>query len=248
MVASAGTVEPTGRVLIVDDDPAQTLVIGRLLRNAGYEATSLPSGDVPEFAGALAAADIVLLDVEIPGARDGFEILAQIRGDESTAAMPVLMLTAHDPIEYRIRGLEIGADDYLAKPPNERELVLRIGALLRRSVHQSAGHRLAVTGARRERVLLPVSDVIRVEARGNFCVVYTGDGRFTADRGIGEIEEAVGSALVRAHRSHLINPRAVTALRHRSEWSYELVMTGEGAAVVPVSTAYVKTVREAVGL
>lgn len=237
------------RVLVIDDDPVQTLGIGRLLRNAGYEVTTLPSGDTPEFGEALNHADLVILDVEIPGARDGFEVLAAIRASESSASLPVLMLTAHDPVEYRIRGLEVGADDYMSKPPNERELVLRVGALLRRSTHRSTDEpRLAVAGLNRDRVLIPLGEVVRVEAKGNFCVVFAGERRYTADRGIGDIEQSLGEHLVRTHRSHLVNPAHVTALRRRSEWSYEAVLDGNEDVAIPISASYVKSVREAVGL
>lgn len=236
-------------VLVIDDDPVQTLGIGRLLRNAGYVVTTLPSGDVPEFGAAVREADLVVLDIEIPGARDGFAVLSEIRADAEIASLPVLMLTAHDPVEYRIRGFEVGADDYMSKPPNERELVLRVGALLRRSTHRDPEEpRLAVVGLNRERVLLALGEVARVEAKGNFCIVYSGDRRFTTDRGIGDIEDALGGHLVRAHRSHLVNPSRVTALRRRSEWSYEAVLDGDEESAIPISAAYVKAVREAVGL
>src|SRR4029079_11056803 len=79
--------------------------------------------------------DIVLLDVSMPS-RGGFEVLRQLRGDSD---LPVLMLTARDEYGDRVQGLELGADDYLTKPFNARELVARIHAILRR-VHGGTQH------------------------------------------------------------------------------------------------------------
>ncbi|MGH7902659.1 MAG: response regulator transcription factor [Candidatus Dormibacteraceae bacterium] len=118
------------RVLIVEDDPrlANMLRLGLVEEGLGPDVV----GDADE---ALAAAsttefDVITLDVMLPGGRDGFEVCAELRRQRVHA--PVLMLTARDAVEDRVRGLESGADDYLVKPFAFAEFLARVRALARR--------------------------------------------------------------------------------------------------------------------
>ncbi|MDL2272041.1 response regulator transcription factor [Desulfovibrio sp. OttesenSCG-928-I05] len=121
--------EKSKRVLIVDDDQRLQDVVREFLEKYGYAVTSLESG--AGLAGALESVrpDIVLLDVMLPG-DDGFTVLRSLR---THSRVPVIMLTACGDSSDRIIGLEIGADDYLPKPFNPRELLARIKAVLRRT-------------------------------------------------------------------------------------------------------------------
>jgi two-component system phosphate regulon response regulator PhoB len=119
------------RILVVDDEPDIVALVVYHLAKAGYRVSSASSG--PD---ALAIAKrerpaLVVLDLMLPG-MSGFEVLAQLRKDESTAKLAVLMLTARKDEPDRIKGLELGADDYLTKPFSPQEMVLRVGAILRR--------------------------------------------------------------------------------------------------------------------
>ena len=117
------------KILIIDDDKRLHERVRDFLQANGYECASLMGGGaVLETLDAFRP-DIVLLDVMMPG-EDGFSVLLKIR---STSKVPVLMLTARGEDTDRIIGLELGADDYLAKPFNPRELLARIRAVLRRS-------------------------------------------------------------------------------------------------------------------
>ena len=119
------------RILVVDDEPDIVALVVYHLAKAGYRVSSAASG--PD-ALALAKRDrpaLVVLDLMLPG-MSGFDVLAKLRDDEGTAKMGVLMLTARKEEPDRIRGLELGADDYLTKPFSPQELVLRVGAILRR--------------------------------------------------------------------------------------------------------------------
>jgi two-component system OmpR family response regulator len=129
------------RILVVDDEPNIGELVATALRYEGFEARTVPDG-----AGALAAVrdlapDLVVLDVMLPDA-DGFELQARIRADGQQ--VPVLFLTARDAIEDRVRGLTLGADDYMTKPFSLEELVARVHAVLRRTAGEPAlSHRLA---------------------------------------------------------------------------------------------------------
>lgn len=116
-------------ILIVDDDRALGAMLSELLQTEGYRCTQ--AGDGGEALRQLEslAPDLVILDVMMPG-DDGITTLRKLR---QTSRVPVLMLTAMGEDDDRILGLEAGADDYLAKPFVARELVLRVGAILKRA-------------------------------------------------------------------------------------------------------------------
>ena len=120
--------ESTGRVLVVEDDEAIADVLRRTLRQEGHEVRS--AGDGVE---ALALAeefvpDVVILDLGLPKL-DGAEVLRRLRGSSD---VPILILTARAELDDRVEGLDSGADDYLVKPFERRELLARMRALMRR--------------------------------------------------------------------------------------------------------------------
>ncbi len=121
------------RVLIVDDDIELTEMIREFLELEGFEVEAVPDG-LACLRCDLSNKDLVVLDVMLP-ALSGFEVLKKLR---KISNVPVIMLTARDGEVDRIVGLEIGADDYVAKPVNPRELVARIRAVLRRTATRNS--------------------------------------------------------------------------------------------------------------
>lgn len=117
------------RILIIDDDVALCELVTEYLEPLGFEIQAVNRGDQGAETALSGNFSIVVLDVMLPGL-NGFEVLRRIRAGSK---VPVLMLTARGDDVDRIVGLEIGADDYLPKPFNPRELVARIRAILRRS-------------------------------------------------------------------------------------------------------------------
>lgn len=124
-------------VLVVDDDPTVREVVALYLQRAGH--TVEVAGDGPSALARAAAhhPDLVVLDVMLPG-MSGLEVHARLQAQGS---VPVVMLTALGEEEHRLTGLEVGADDYVTKPFSPRELVLRVGAVLRRSAPAEAPDR-----------------------------------------------------------------------------------------------------------
>ncbi len=118
------------RLLLVEDDSRMARFIARGLREQAYAVDVVANGDDALYQIAINTYDAVILDVMIPG-RNGFEVCRELRGGGTR--IPVLMLTARDAVEDRITGLDIGADDYLTKPFEVRELLARLRAVLRRS-------------------------------------------------------------------------------------------------------------------
>lgn len=114
-------------ILIVDDDPEIRELLEEYLTNNGYLTSSIPDGSTLEALLDKKHIDLVILDVMLPG-EDGYALCRRLRVQYNT---PIIMLTARSDDIDRIIGLEIGADDYLAKPFNPRELVARIKAIFR---------------------------------------------------------------------------------------------------------------------
>ncbi|AGA32495.1 two component transcriptional regulator, winged helix family [Thioalkalivibrio nitratireducens DSM 14787] len=116
------------RILVVDDDPGLRDLLRRYLEEQGYEVVAVRDGVEMDRALADAAFDLLILDVMLPG-EDGLSLL---RRTVSRQALPVIMVSARGEDVDRIVGLEVGADDYIAKPFNPRELLARVRAVLRR--------------------------------------------------------------------------------------------------------------------
>lgn len=125
-------------IVVVDDDVQILQLVARFLRSNGYRVLTARDGREMQSLLAEAGADLIVLDLMLPGA-NGLDLCRELR---KTSAIPVVMLTAKGDDVDRIIGLEVGADDYLPKPFNPRELLARINAVLRRSsagAHQSNG-------------------------------------------------------------------------------------------------------------
>jgi DNA-binding response OmpR family regulator len=123
------------RILVVEDDRDIAELVDRYLQKAGFSIELLSSGRDALKAIADRTPDLLILDLMLPHV-DGLEICRSVRSDPRTAAIPIIMLTARAEESERIVGLEIGADDYVAKPFSPNELVARVRALLRRTQRQ----------------------------------------------------------------------------------------------------------------
>jgi two-component system, OmpR family, phosphate regulon response regulator OmpR len=120
---------PPRKVLVVDDDPKLRDLLHRYLAENGYDVTLAPDGTAMNRLLTRDRFDLIVLDLMLPG-EDGLSIVRRLRGGNDTT--PIIMLTARGDDIDRIVGLEMGADDYLPKPFNPRELLARIHAVLRR--------------------------------------------------------------------------------------------------------------------
>jgi two-component system phosphate regulon response regulator OmpR len=128
--------EKKRKVLIVDDDARLRALLERYLGEQGFSVKAVADGAQMDRALARELYDLMVLDLMLPG-EDGLAICRRLRAQGNE--MPVVMLTAKGDEVDRIVGLEMGADDYLPKPFNPRELVARISAVLRRQARGSAG-------------------------------------------------------------------------------------------------------------
>ncbi len=131
------------RILVVDDEPHIVAIVRAYLERDGYEVVTAADGDSALVIARDGVPDLVVLDVMLPR-RSGFEVLRELRAAGSTAA--VVMLTARDDLIDRVAGLEIGADDYVTKPFEPRELVARVGAVLRRTAAAASAAAAGASG------------------------------------------------------------------------------------------------------
>lgn len=136
----------TKRILVVDDEPDVTDLVAYKLTRAGYEVAAINDplqimGKAREF-----NPDLFVLDIMMPEL-DGLKICRMIRADKKMKSVPIIFLTARGEIEDRIKGLESGADDYLSKPFDTKELALRIGLIFKRMSHDSVSEKKKLTVA-----------------------------------------------------------------------------------------------------
>lgn len=129
--AETGETLGAAKLLLVEDDPALSELLEYRFQNEGYAVRTTADGDEALLMAREEVPDLVILDWMIEGT-SGIEVCRRLRREKDTAHVPIIMLTAREAEDDRVRGLETGADDYLTKPFSPRELLARIAAVMRR--------------------------------------------------------------------------------------------------------------------
>ena len=127
----------TQRILVVDDDKEIVRLVKSYLEQAGYQVLTAYDGESALHVMRRDKPDLTVLDLMMPE-RDGWDVTRVVRGDQSLTDMPIIMLTARVEDTDKILGLELGADDYVTKPFNPREIVARVRSVLRRAQGSNA--------------------------------------------------------------------------------------------------------------
>jgi DNA-binding response OmpR family regulator len=223
----------------VEDEPNAANVLAKGLREQTYAVDLAADGDTALFQVGTTDYDAVILDVMLP-VKDGFAVCRMIRA--SGCAVPILMVTARDAVEARIHGLDCGADDYLVKPFDFRELLARLRALIRRGRHPLLPERLIVgaltldTRSRRvwvraREVLLTAKEYALLEylARRAGDVVGRGDiAEHVWDEHYDPLSNVVDVYVQRLRRK-LDRPGSESLIRTRRGEGYQLVAGPEAA-------------------
>jgi len=201
-------VDNTKQILVVDDDKSIRELLSEYLAKAGFSMISAEDGIEMTLKLKDNQPDLIILDVMMPG-DDGFTLCQRIR---QTSNVPIIMLTANSDEVDRVLGLEIGADDYIAKPFSPRELLARIKALLRRSsfikdesksanpryikfaqwkldtqqhnLETESGETLSLTGADYQLLMLFLNQPYTAISRDQICQALHGRDAFANERGI----------------------------------------------------------------
>jgi two-component system, OmpR family, response regulator len=196
------------RVLLIDDDTRMYELLAQYLGQHGISVTHAPDGGRGLAALEASAYDAVLLDVMMPGL-DGLEVCRRIR---AKSTLPVIMLTARGDETDRVVGLELGADDYLAKPFSPRELLARLRAVLRRAQPAAVAEKLEASGvsldvaAREVRVGSRLVELTGLEFDLLVALVRRAGRVIPRDALLGEAgrsDTVVGERTVDVHISHL---------------------------------------------
>ncbi len=133
------------RALVIEDDPDIVELVDHYLKAEGFRVEAVGDGRRALERLRAGGSDLVILDLQLPG-MDGLALCAELRRDERTRALPVIMLTARADEADRVVGLEVGADDYVVKPFSPKELVARVRALFRRLERKDEGEAPLVVG------------------------------------------------------------------------------------------------------
>jgi two-component system alkaline phosphatase synthesis response regulator PhoP len=206
----------TQRILVVDDDKSIVKVLAGYLEQSGYQVITAHDGESALHALRRERPDLILLDLMMPN-RDGWEVTQIVRADSALAATPIIMITARIEDTDKIVGLELGADDYIPKPFNPREVVARVKALLRRvKLDQSpnAAPRVLLHGGLKldldQRTLMVNSQQVELtRAEFNLLEAFLSNPGFTLTRD-DLLEKSMGYAyegLGRALDTHIRNLR-----------------------------------------
>jgi two-component system phosphate regulon response regulator PhoB len=131
-----------GSILVVEDEPAIQELVSFACSNGGYKVRRADSVRAAQDEIRRALPDLVILDWMLPD-RPGIELLRDLRGDERTRGLPIILLTAKSAESDKVAGLDAGADDYVVKPFSPRELVSRVRAVFRRRAPQLSGESLS---------------------------------------------------------------------------------------------------------
>ncbi|MDY3563131.1 response regulator transcription factor [Gemmata sp. JC673] len=135
---------PKAHIVVVEDEPAIRRGVSDALRLSGYDVTETADGAAGLREAGSAGVDLVLLDIMLPK-RDGLEVLSELRRTNPTR--PVVLLTARGSEDDRVRGLRMGADDYVVKPFSAKELIARVEAILRRTMRSVSEVRVVQLGS-----------------------------------------------------------------------------------------------------
>ena len=206
----------TYRILVVDDDKSIVKVLTAYLEQSGYQVLGAYDGEMALHMLRRERPDLLILDLMMPG-RDGYEVTNLVRNDKSLAATPIIMLTARVEDSDKIVGLELGADDYITKPFNAREVVARVKSLLRRvqldQTPNAAPHILVSGGLRldldKHTLLVNSLPVELTPTEFNLLEAFLSNPGYTLTRD-DLLEKAVGYAyegLGRALDTHIRNLR-----------------------------------------
>lgn len=225
-------------VIVVDDEPDLRDSIASYLRINGFEVSEAANGLALDDLLGRRAADAILLDVNMPG-EDGFSIARRLR-DTSPAA--IIMLTARADLIDRVVGLELGADDYISKPFELREVLARVRAVLRRAavapgaadVQDTKFHEDLWVPERGEMIRVPVRQIDLIRADRDYVSVQTATRAYLLRQTMDSLETVLDPAeLVRVHRSAFVRLSKVAGFRRTARGGSLLLPDGSVVAVGP---------------
>ncbi len=241
------------RVLVVEDEESFSDALSYMLRKEGFEPVVAGTGPEALAEFDRGGADIVLLDLMLPGL-PGTEVCRQLR---SRSNVPIIMLTAKDAEVDKVVGLELGADDYMMKPFEPRELLARIRSVIRRvaepappAPEPTAGpepaeakdfHDAFWVQTSRGQIRVPVDTIEWIEAAKDYALLHTGERSHMIRVTMSALEGSLDpQRMMRVHRSAFVRPAAVKEI---SQVGRHMTLVLESGAAVRVGPIHAEEVR-----
>lgn len=233
------------KILVVDDDVDTLRLVGLMLQRQGYEIVAASSGRQALSMARSDEPDLIILDVMMPD-MDGYEVTRRLRSDQSTSSIPIIMFTAKTQIDDKVTGFEAGADDYLTKPTQPRELFAHVKAVLARtskgrSTQQTGptvtnverGHSVGIISARGglgvTTIALNLGITIRSKTLKNVIIVEYRPGQGTIGLDLGYLKpQGINSLLER--KASEITPQAIESQLVTHNSGVQLLMSSYQAA------------------
>jgi DNA-binding response OmpR family regulator len=246
------------RILLIEDDPAISNVVELNLKLDNYEVFLAADGEEGLKMVRETDPDLIILDVMMPKI-DGWQVLMQLKAEDETRDIPVIMLTAIDDEQSKVIGLRGGADDYVPKPFSPLELAARVKVILDRV---GRAHRMA-EGADRETVrleqvpvqkgdtikLIPMEEIFFIDTKHEYANLHTYSDAYLTTYSLSELEKVLDrKTFFRTHRSFIVNLKKVNQIIKLSRNSLIVTLNDEAESRVPVSRRQASTLRDMLGL
>ncbi len=213
------------RILVVDDEAEMRAMLDTVLRRAGFDVEQAPDGQAALEQAAARPPDLVITDILMPRL-DGWQLCRRLRAKAATTRVPIIFLSLRSKAPDRIYGLQLGADDYLSKPFDTRELVARVRAVLKRAAAAAAEQPASagITGNLRDMNLVDIAQILDL-GRKTAAVRVTGRG----GEEVGTLHLERG-AMVHAAHGQATGRAALSSLLGLGEGRFEIVLGGEAPA------------------
>ena len=246
------------RILLIEDDPAISNVVELNLKLDNYDVFLAADGEEGLRMVAEPDPDLIILDVMMPKI-DGWQVLMQLKSDDHTHDIPVIMLTAIGDEQSKVIGLRGGADDYVPKPFSPLELAARVKVILDR-----VGRARRMSGDSGKEVvrldqipvqkgdtikLIPMDDIFFVDTKHEYANLHTFQDSYLTTYSLSELEKSLDKkTFFRTHRSFIVNLKKVNQIVKLSRNSLIVTLTDHKESRVPVSRRQASALRDMLGL
>jgi len=246
------------RILLIEDDPAISNVVELNLKLDNYDVYLASDGEEGLKMVKETDPDLIILDVMMPKI-DGWQVLMELKAEDDTKDIPVIMLTAIDDEQSKVIGLRGGADDYVPKPFSPLELAARVRVILDRvgrshSMDKEGGKE----GVRLEQIpvqkgdtikLIPIEDIFFIDTKHEYANLHTYSDSYLTTYSLSELEKVLDKkTFFRTHRSFIVNLKKVNQIVKISRNSLIVTLNDESESRVPVSRRQASALREVLGI
>jgi len=246
------------RILLIEDDPAISNVVELNLKLDNYDVFLAADGEEGLNMVKETNPDLIILDVMMPK-MDGWQVLMQLKNEDKTKDIPVIMLTAIDDEQSKVIGLRGGADDYVPKPFSPLELAARVKVILNRVGRaRRISSETSKEASRLDQIpvqkgdtikLVPIEDIYFIDTKHEYANLHTHSDSYLTTYSLSELEKVLDrKTFFRTHRSFIVNLKKVNQIIKLSRNSLIVTLNDAQESRVPVSRRQASALRETLGL